>query len=294
MKIANSLITSLACLKRHFAFREVFNNIDIFVRDLSPQNIPYGDKSAELLYAIIATAGSVTLQEGKLVTEAGQSYALKHNEASIFDHAALQGYTLQEKIRIVALYELVGRAVECGQIGNSEINSLSEGDVLLTAGQSLTAVGKLGDGELVCRLIRVDSSAQQGCRVGDMVLKAGAVAYGLFSKAGLYKVLAPMCNNSAYLMRLTEGRGGVELRITDICQGQEQVVRDVCSFCTIGDDNYLYIANNQVYSHHGRDLGQLLKTKIGILDIPMAVEVVGDMVVITMQDGSELKINYNR
>ena len=291
MKIDNSIITSLDCLKRHFNFRELFGKIDIFVRDLSPENIPYGDRGAELLYKIIASPQGVKVAEGTFICDSGESYLLKHNEVEIFDSPTLSGYTMQDKIRIVALYELVGIPVEPSQVEMQVVDALAEGDILLSRGQSI-AFAAGNHSELVCRLIRVADTAVEGCRVGDITLQAGGMAYGLFSNAGLCKVLKSHCSNSSYRLRLTEWGDRIVLRVTDIAQGQEMTMAGVCSFCTIGDDNYLYIANNQVYSHHDYKLGQRLRTCVGLLDTPIAVEVVGDEVVVTMQEGTVRKFNY--
>lgn len=295
MKIKNSLITSIACLKRHFDFREVFNNIDIFVRDLSPQNIPYQTKRAELLYTIIANPSAVAIKENTLAIAGGEAYALQHNEVSIFNNQALQGYQIEDQIRIVALFELVGSAVDSSQIGTLVVDNLTNEDVVLSADYLLPLVNKVdASSELVGRIIRVDSRVARDIKVEDVTLKPDGVAYGLFSKAGMYKVLKPASSNSRFSMKLTNSGGVVKLRIADISYQQEQEIAGVYSFCAFGEDNYLYIANNQVYSYQDPQLSQLLKSKVGILDIPMAVEVIGGVIVVTMQNGTELKINYKQ
>ena len=95
-----------------------------------------------------------------------------------------------------------------------------------------------------------------------------------------------------YKLRLIDNGGSAVLRVTDIANKQEQLIAEVKSFCTLGDDNYLYIANNRLYSHHNNKLEQAISRQIGILDIPLAVEVVGEDIIVTMQDSTEKIINY--
>lgn len=295
MKIDNKLITSVDCLKKHFNFQEIFSNIDIFVRDLSPNNIPYFDESSKLLYYIISAPQFVQVIDNRLVYfDDDHVYILKYNEESILEHTSLSEYTFEDKIRIVALYELIGQQVDYTQVKTQVLDSSLDEDLVLTRGQTLMTIESKKTDNLFYRLIRTqdDANSETEYCVGDMKLKAGSIAYGLFSKFGLYKMIKPVYSNNYYKLRLIDNGGNVVLRVTDIANNQEQLIKDVKSFCTLGDDNYLYIANNRLYSHHNSKLEKEISKHISIFDIPLAVDVIKENIVVTMQDGTEKLINY--
>lgn len=295
MKIDNKLITSVDCLKKHFNFHEVFSNIDIFVRDLSPNNIPYLDESSKLLYNIISAPQFVQVDGNRFVfLRDDQVYVLKNNKETILEHITLSEYTFEDKIRIVALYELIGQAVDYTQVKTQIIDSSSDDNIVLTRGQSLVTISSIKAEQLFYRLIRTKDDVNSGVEycVGDLKLKSGSIAYGLFSKLGLYKMIKPFYSNNSYKLRLIDNGSSVALRVTDIANNQEQLVTEVKSFCTLGEDNYLYIANNRLYSHHNSRLEREIGKHICIFDTPLAVEVIGENIVVTMQDGTEKLINY--
>lgn len=295
MRIDNKLITSVECLKKHFNFPEIFSNIDIFVRDLSPNNIPYFDESSKLLYDIISTPHFAQVEGDSFVfLPDNQVYILKSNDISILEHSALSEYTLEDKIRIVALYELIGQQVDYTQVKTQVLDSSLDEDLVLTRGQTLMTIESKKTDNLFYRLIRTqdDANSETEYCVGDMKLKAGSIAYGLFSRFGLYKMIKPFYSNSSYKLRLIDNGSNVVLRVTDIANNQEQLITGVKSFCILGDDNYLYIANNRLYSHHNSMLQKEISKHISIFDIPLAVEVIKENIVVTMQDGTEKIINY--
>ena len=61
MKISNNLITSIACYRKHFEFHAVWSQLKVFLRDMSPQDVPYPDSTSELLYNIIKDPAMVTV-----------------------------------------------------------------------------------------------------------------------------------------------------------------------------------------------------------------------------------------
>lgn len=295
MRIDNKLITSVDCLKKYFNFQEIFSNIDIFVRDLSPNNIPYFDESSKLLYYIISAPQFVQVADNRLVYFYDDYvYILKYNEESILEHTSLSEYTFEDKIRIVALYELIGKQVDYTQVKTQVLDSSLDEDLVLTRGQTLMTIESKKTDNLFYRLIRTqdDANSETEYCVGDMKLKAGSIAYGLFSRFGLYKMIKPFYSNNSYKLRLIDNGGSAVLCVTDIANKQEQLIAEVKSFCTLGDDNYLYIANNRLYSHHNSMLQKEISKHISIFDIPLAVEVIKENIVVTMQDGTEKIINY--
>ena len=295
MRIDNKFITSVECLKKHFNFPEIFSNIDIFVRDLSPNNIPYFDESSKLLYDIISAPHFAQVEGDSFVfLPDNQVYILKSNEISILEHSALSEYTLGDKIRIVALYELIGQQVDYTQVETQALDSPLDEDIVLTRGQSLVIIESKKTEKLFYRLIRTkyDANSETEYCVGDMKLKAGSIAYGLFSRFGLYKMIKPFYSNNSYKLRLIDNGGSAVLRVTDIANKQEQLMPEVKAFCTLGDDNYLYIANNRLYSHHNSKLEKEISKHISIFDTPLAVEVIEENIVVTMQDSTEKIINY--
>lgn len=288
MRIGRYLITSVECLRRHFDFKVVMGSLKIFIRDLSPERVPYPDHQSRVLYRAIANPEGVAVEGGILKVEE-ESYTLQHNSAEVFDNPILSSYTDLERIRVVALFELASKGVDSSAMGVRAENSGSDSDIVLRQSERLDIVGRYADmGELRYRLIKVDSRVSSPCKVGDITLEAGRSAWGLFSKHGLYKTLSPIAQNETYIIKLSQD--GSHSVVTDRIYKHVERLEGVRAFCTVGRDNYLYIANNRVYSHHDEALGQLLSQSISMLDIPVAVDVAGGKIVITLSDGTEKKI----
>ena len=294
MHINEKLITSIESLKRHFDFQVVFSNIDIFIRDFKPNEIPYFDEASKLLYRIIASPQTTKIDSNNIIYNENETYKLKHNDESVFNNVALSDYTAEDKIRIIALYELIDKPVDYGQIQPLTSSTLSEGELILMKGQSLTFVKADPPAEIYSRLIRINKNVESELKLGEIILNAGNITFGLFSKSGLYKLLKPYDCNSTYELRLLEKGGNISLCVTDQINNQEHVLLGVQSFCAFGEDNYLYIANNQVYSHHDYQLQKRLKDEISILDTPMAVEIIQGEIIITMKDCTEKRIMYKK
>jgi hypothetical protein len=171
------------------------------------------------------------------------------------------------------------------------MNKISEGELILMKGQSLSIVKVDVPAELYSRLIRINKHVDAEFRIGQTSLKAGSIAYGLFSKSGLYKLLKPYDCNNAYELQLVEEGNRILLCVTDKIYKQEYKLVGIKSFCAVGKDNYIYVANNKVYSQHDYQLQKELNNEIGILDIPLAVEIVNGEIIITEVTFKELRFH---
>ena len=66
---------------------------------------------------------------------------------------------------------------------------------------------------------------------------------------------------------------------------------NVKSFCVIGKDNYAYVENEMVYSHHNEILAKRIKDVVGFLNIPLFIQLNDNIIVITMKNGTVKHVN---
>ena len=76
MKISNNLITSIACYRKNFEFHAVWSQLKVFLRDMSPQDVPYPDAASMLLYSII--------KEPSMVNVVNNQFQVKGADANPF------------------------------------------------------------------------------------------------------------------------------------------------------------------------------------------------------------------
>lgn len=294
MKISNNLITSIACFRKHFEFHSVWGQLDIFLRDMSPKDIPYPDAESELLYAIIKDPSVVNIADEHITIEDTNIDCpfVINNYASFF-LPSLCNKSHYDRIRIVALFELAG--VEMTNEAISEEVSSADGakELILSNGQSLKVVELNESGiNLNLKLVKVSPQSLYSSIVDGIELQPGKFAYGIFSNQGLHKLLNPVAANNTYSLRLSINESGDVM--TKVFHNKYEIESDllnVVSFCTIGQDDFAYIENNRVYCHHSATLSKRLNDAIDFLEYPLFVQADDNEVRITMNDGSVKYIN---
>lgn len=292
MKLSNSLITSIACYRRHFEFQAVWSQLRIFLRDMSPREVPYPDAASELLYRIIREPDLVRVANKRIVVQDVADSPFVLNDAATLELPALGRERLEDRIRMVALFELAGRRMNEADLGKEVLTLDGAREVVLENGYSLKVVEQDYQGEeLTLRPIRVASTSGCASVVDGVEIQPGKFAYGVFSALGLHRVLPPMVQNETYRLRVSRnGAGTVETLVRNKLNGTRGHMPNVRSFCIIGKDNYAYVENNMVYCHHNEALAKRIRDEIGFLDCPLFVRWDDGRMVITMKNGNEKSI----
>lgn len=293
MKISNNLITSIACYRKHFEFHAVWSQLKVFLRDMSPQDVPYPDASSELLYDIIKDPAMVTLTNGQFQVKGTADNPFSLNKVASLDLPAIKKETSEDRIRILALFELAGQVMAPECFANEAFSLDGAKELILSNGHSLKVVEQDYAGlDLILRQIKVDANSFCSSVVDGVEIRPGKFAYGVFSKLGLHKVLSPIVQNEEYRLRLSINASGIiETLVRNKLYGTDSHMPNVKSFCIIDEDNYAYVDNEVVYCHHNEILAKRIKDVVGFLDSPLFIQLDDNKIVITMKDGNVKYVN---
>lgn len=293
MKISNKLITSIACYRKHFEFHAVWSQLKVFLRDMSPQEVPYHDETSELLYNIIKNPSMVNIVNNQFQVQGADVNIFSLNNAASLDLQEIKKETYEDKIRILALFELAGQVIKPECFTNETFSFDGEKELILLNGQSFKVVEQDYAGqELILRQIKVDARSFCSSVVDGVEIQPGKFAYGVFSKVGLHKVLSPTVQNEKYRLRLSvNASGSIETLVHNKLDGTQNHMLNVKSFCIIGKDNYVYVENEMVYCHHDETIAKRIKDVVGFLDSPLFVQLDDNKIVITMKDGYVKYVN---
>lgn len=293
MKISNNLITSIACYRKHFEFHSVWSQLKVFLRDMSPQDVPYPNVTSELLYNIIKEPSMVNVVNNQFQVKGTDANPFSLNNVASLDLQAIKKETPEDRIRILALFELAGQVMTSECFANEAFNLDGAKELILSNGRSLKVVEQDYVGqELILRQIKVDAKSFCSSVVDGVEIQPGKFAYGVFSKQGLHKVLNPIVQNEEYRLRLSiNASGTIETLVHNKLDGTQSHMPNVKSFCIIGKDNYAYVDNEMVYSHHNEILAKRIKDVVGFLDSPLFIQLEDNKIVITMKDGNVKYVN---
>lgn len=288
MRISNKFITSIPCYRRHFDFKCIWSQLDVFVRDMSPEIVFYPDDKSRKLYAIIADPSSYDRSASDI-----NKSLFTINDQSILDSEELMAEKFEDRVRIVALFELAEAEFDVQAYSKDILLSPGSHDIVLSHGQSL----KIDESEsetrgLQVRQIRVDSNSSSFCTVGGYELAPGGVAYGVFEENKLRHVIEPVCYNKAYKIYLSFTDGTAKTIIESRDGYYVRHLDGVVSFCTIGQDDYAYIANGKVYCGNDPHLAKELSGLISIFETPIVVQSDGVKLYITLADGTKKSVNH--
>lgn len=296
MRISNVLITSVACFRKHFDFHAVWGQLGIFIRDMSPENVPYPDAASKNLYRAIKDPRLVSVINNQLFVNGENGENI--NPFSLNNSASLEMDLIKEenqenRIRILALFELAGQKMTQERLTNDSFSENGGNEVLIKNGHSPKVVEQDYQGlELAMRLIRVDSASLLSCVINGIEIHPGKYAYGVFSRVGLHRVLSPVAQNDVYLLRLSStASGAVDTLVHNKLDGTQCHLHNVHSFCVLGKDNYAYVENEKVYCHHNEILSKRIESVVSLLDSPLFIQMDDDMIIITMKDGSVKFVN---
>ena len=294
MKISNNLITSIACYRKHFEFHAVWSQLKVFLRDMSPQDVPYPDSTSELLYNIIKDPAMVTVANNQFQVKGSVDNPFYLNSAASLELQAIKKETADDKIRILALFELAGQVIKEEYFENEAFNIDGAKELILSNGHSLKVVEQDYAGQdLILRQIKVDAKSFCSSVVDGVEIQPGKFAYGVFSKLGLHKVLNPVAQNDMYRLRVsTNASGVVETLVQNNHDGTQYSLPNVVSFGIIGNDNYAYIVNHMVYCFHNETLAKRIRDAIGFWSKPLFMYCTKQYMEITMEDGTKKIIDF--
>lgn len=299
MKIGGHLITSLASYRKHFDFNSVWFQLDIFLRDMSPMRMPYlkeneEDHVAQSIFYAIASPNKVKIENGSLLyfsDDVNPFEILSINAPSSIELSSLKEYKLEDKVRIILLHELANKKISDESMSQGASSSKSNGEILLFNGSTLKVVEGVSTGmRLFIKPISVDRHSSCSSIIDGYELSPGKTAYGIFSDSGFHRLLPPTLQNEKYLIRLRTDSASPEMVVRDKKDGTVSHFHNVVSFCTIRDNNYIYIQNQMVYSHHDEGLAKRLKSAIGFFGTPLFIHTNNEYVFITMADGTITKV----
>lgn len=294
MKISNNLITSIACYRKHFEFHAVWSQLKVFLRDMSPQDVPYPDSTSELLYNIIKDPAMVTVANNQFQVKGSVDNPFYLNSAASLDLQAIKKETSDDRIRILALFELAGQVMTPECFANEAFSLDVAKELILSNGHSLKVVEQDYAGQdLILRQIKVDAKSFCSSVVDGVEIQPGKFAYGVFSKLGLHKVLTPIAQNDMYRLRVSiNASGTVETLVQNKHDGTQYSLPNVVSFGIIGNDNYAYICNHMVYCYHNETLAKRIRDAIGFWSKPLFMHCTKQYMEITMEDGTKKIINF--
>lgn len=288
MKIGQHLITSIACFRKHFDFKAVWHQLDIFIRDMSPSEVIYPDEDSKLLYEIIADGENASHINNEIQYK-DKTMKLNFSDASVFNSSILENKSESDKIKIIALFELGQSKFDESKI-KAEINiGLETSDIILKYGETIRQVDVTCDENLFVRKIRVELGSPNSI-VAGVEVKPGQIVFGLFCNRGLYQVLNPTAKNEKFILRLIETQGTIETIAKDRVNGTINYYKGVISFCVIGEDDYAYIANNRVYCYKNSGLEKALRDNISLSTPPIAVEYTKNKLIVTLINGKRKEI----
>ena len=246
-----------------------------------------------MLYNIIKDPAMVTVANDQFQVKGTADNPFSLNNVASLDLQAIKKEAPEDRIRILALFELAGQVIKEEYFENEAFNLDGAKELILSNGHSLKVVEQDYVGQdLILRQIKVDAKTFCSSVVDGVEIQPGKFAYGVFSKLGLHKVLSPMAQNEEYRLRLSiNASGTIETLVHNKLDGTQSHMPNVKSFCIIGKDNYAYVDNEMVYCHHNEILAKRIKDVVGFLDSPLFIQLDDNKIVVTMKDGNVKYVN---
>ena len=137
MRIANVLITSIACFRKHFDFHAVWGQLGIFIRDMSPEDVPYPDDASKALYRAIKEPNLVSVVDNQVIIKdvnGEETKPFSINNATSLKMDAIKEESQENRIRIFALFELAGQEMTQECLANNPFPGNEGSEVLIKNG----------------------------------------------------------------------------------------------------------------------------------------------------------------
>lgn len=259
MQINNRLITSVEEFQKHFAIHEVYEKLDAFIRDCSPEKICYKNDEV-ILYQIIKTPENYFCDNQGFSDGQDNIYTPAYSDKHTINLKILQkNCSTVETIRLLALLSLAKADIILPHNFKIGIN-IDAHSVTLYNGKSLSIDKKkrwfiqgnleLCDTHLVSIKSIFNSSYKNSSRVGKYELKPRSYTYGLFYENNLIAVNVPSYisetfsisfNREKYMWSISHVIG-TKVEKKD----EEPKILFTPTWYPIGDDNFVYIKHGRV------------------------------------------------
>lgn len=262
MKLNNKYISSLDSFRANFNFIEVWNKLDIFMRDLSPNDISYSSPDDKLLYDAICTpADIVKLSHGRLTIKGVLTLELRDDEVQLQNTAKIPDPVL---IQIICLLRLAKVAIphEIDKAFRPVVVNMAMPYIELSCGQSIELQYKdITEGILLNeKLIKVAKDADLPSDVGGVILQPGEFTYGIFCDDRMINVCRRRASNKQYALEFVTEDDMPILKVKDRTTGMVvSKFKHAHYFALLGDYNFAVIDGASVISKTDEDLNSRLR-----------------------------------
>lgn len=287
MKINNQLITSLEAFKSKFNFIEIWNKIDIVVRDLSPNELYYKNATDIIFHKVIESPNLYKIVNNSIKPLDGSNieFPVDAKELSFLD-----GLTEANKIRIIALYRLAQKDIPADICLLAATTIAGDTDEIILKFGNQIKLSDISVGpnmELTHKLIKVSPEATTKSKVGNITLKPGQATFGVFSGSELVAVSPAEDYNKAFYLEYAISQEGVKLIVHD--QQSGLIVAEYPKahyFTLIGDNNFAVIDGLSVTCFVDEDLNRRIKKSIERIFAPQIIVADERTLTVTYKDGT--------
>ena len=295
MKLKNKYITSIEALRSNFNFIEVWNKLNILIRDLSPKKIPYTEPNDIHLFEAIANPKKVQIVNSCISIAENHTVNLNDNELKLLNDSKLKR---SDFIQIVCLARLAQSVIpqDVEKLFAPLVVNDSSDYIELTMGESIPLKQiDFRDGiKLVEKLIKVPNNAQLSCTVGNVELHPGQYTYGVFCENQLVSVSPREGKNASFRLEYKFEDNNPILVVTD--RTTNLVVskfRRAHYFVLLGDNNFAVIDGVSVISKTDEDLNNRLR-RIERSFCPMVLQCNKKILTIIYQTGRKEQFILNQ
>ena len=291
MKVNGKIITSVKGLSQNFNFFEIWQKMPAFRRDVNPVSMYFTERQKEM-YRFIEDAESATYKDSKL-TLGNKCFTLSEEQKRVF---AMTTLSQADCIRIIALFALAEKEISAELIKNLAAPFSGDGDtVILSQGKSIPLGKARGRGAaLKTKRIIVAKDSPSASYVGDLCLKPGMVAFGVFSNGNLVKVCPNELSNRSYYLRfhLTDGNKS-KLVAVNRSTGTTIAEYPDCTFAgMLREDNFVIINGGRVECFKDEHLQNMIRKNISLIDEPRYLDITPAAITVTLADGDKRTITY--
>lgn len=307
MRLNNRLISSLDAFRRNYSFLEVWNKLNVFLRDLSPQNINYYDDEKEQdekpLYLAISDPSLYRFNDdGELINIKERQKITCFDSLTKDEQQIICGLNNDDKVRVAAITRLAQTAITddiLKQITttSSLFEQNNDKEIILDVWQSIP-LSQITNNNFEKKLRSVFVSVkgkdkenpfnESYAKVGDIKLKPGEKTIGVFCGNRLIAACPHKAENRKYRLVFEEIDNCIGLKVYDRSSGKVETIFPNARFFTmIGDNNFAVVEEGLVNTYQNVNLDKKIRTKVNILKKPIMVNVKDDILIITYENGSE-------
>lgn len=262
MKINGHIITSLTSFRSHFNLFEVWHKKNIFIRDLSPDIVPYKSDEDKIYYCMVSNPTSVKFSNATEILCNDFSINISKEESEY-----IKDFAITDKIQIIALSRLARCVIpkEFSHFATVTRNGTDNKIIELSYGESLSVNSiNIKEGlHLETKLIVVSKNSNAPSIVGSNVINPGEVTYGVFCRNELIAVCPNWQSNNLYRLTFLKNGQSSKLIVTDRTSDMTLLeYPNAHWFVKISDDNFAIIDGKSVLCINNEDLNRRIRGKV--------------------------------